>query len=127
MGNPFAITRVCIVDSNNSDYADLKPITDEFSVCILADGRSGLRAARRQLVDIWMINVQLTDMTGFKLLEIIRSVAVPKPIITLGDEYRSEDERMSLLHGASYYACKPLDAVWLINQFLPNLSSIETD
>ena len=117
MSNSNRVMSIAVVDTKPLDYVGAKPLCNELNVIFLPDGHTGLRLARLGIVDIWVVNVRLSDMSGFDLLEMIVSLHSRTTIIAVAEQYRAEDERKALLYGACYFTCKPLDFPWLVEKF----------
>jgi DNA-binding response OmpR family regulator len=105
---------VAIVDSRLSDYAALPEAVDrpEMNWRFAASGRSALRLARSEQVDLWVINTALTDMSGIDLCGMLKSRSPPPAIYMVTNAYRVEDERAARCCGVSLFACKPIQASW---------------
>lgn len=94
------------------------------------DGRSALRMARRFRADVWLVSIDLPDMSGLDLLEILMpSVAQgsvdplrggarisldeigegPRSgVFVVGETYSFEDEQRALRAGAAGYLAGPI-------------------
>ena len=105
---------VGIVDSRLSDYAALPQAVDrpEINWHFATSGRSALRLAQSQKVDLWVINAVLADMSGTDLCWMLKSRSPPPAIYIVTDAYRVEDERAARCCGVSLFGCKPVRASW---------------
>ena len=117
VSNPHRMTSIAVVDANPLDYVSAQPLCKELNVTFLLDGHTGLRLARHGTVDIWVVNVRLSDMSGFDFFEMIVSLHSRPTIIAVAEQYRAEDERKALLNGACHFTCKPLNFPWLVEKF----------
>jgi DNA-binding response OmpR family regulator len=108
--------RITIVDSAPQDYVALLAAADAPGVSIhfLSSGNDALRFARRCHSELWVINSQLPDMSGFDLAEMLRSVRRSTLVFLIGDEYRLDDEMQALTLGLAKYLCKPLEPSWVL-------------
>lgn len=114
--NPVPLHRatLIVVDPKRSDYEGLFTSADEvrLAVCLLSSGGEALRLARDRPVGPWMINVQLPDLSGFDLVEMLRPQVCDAALVMVADEYRLEDELRALSLGVTQYVCKPLEPSW---------------
>jgi FixJ family two-component response regulator len=78
-----------------------------------ATGREALRVAKDGRTVVWVIGVELPDMTGFDLHEMLGNRCEGAAVCMLASEYRMEDEVRAYRMGATMYACKPVEASWL--------------
>ncbi len=110
--------RVSIVDSSPEDYNALLAVagTPGVSIHFLSSGNDALRFARRYHPGLWVINTHLSDMSGFDLAEMLRSMRPSTLVFIIGDEYRLDDEMQALTLGMAKYLCKPLVPSWILPQ-----------
>ena len=62
------------------------------------------RNARRSVI----INVELPDLSGFDLVEMLQPFPKGTTVFLVADQYAVEDEVRALRLGVSSYLCKPL-------------------
>jgi len=109
------VAKVCIVDPRPSDYRRL--LDDEPAgaprIEFLSGGREALRAALAQQVDLWVVNVELPDMSGLEVCEMLRARTPSATVCVVADRYRPEDERRAWLRGATLFCAKPFERHWL--------------
>jgi CheY-like chemotaxis protein len=94
------------------------------------DGRSALRMARRFRADVWLVSVDLPDMSGADLLEMLMPAvaqgnvdplrggarislgnigsALRSGVFVVGETYSFEDEQRALRAGAAGYLAGPI-------------------
>jgi DNA-binding response OmpR family regulator len=115
MPNGLQRTEIVIVDPNPADYAELARPAYESGLTLrsLASGREALRAAARLQPDLWVINVRLPDMSGFDLVEMLRSKSPDAHFFCVSDAYCAEEEIHSHLVKAAVYLCKPVQSEWI--------------
>jgi len=77
-----------------------------FEVVSAATGREGLRLARTEPVDLVILDVNMPDMNGFKVLAALRAFATT-PVITLTAHNQDEDVVAGFGGGADDYVTKP--------------------
>ena len=106
---------IVVVDPQPDDYTVVTPWAEENNVqCYFAvSGLLALRVARDRKQALWMVNVELPDMTGFDLLEMITDMLGGPLVVLVANEYRAQDELRSAEAGASLYISKPLERSWL--------------
>lgn len=116
MRRPIAVPRVkvCVVDTDFGDYSHLlgerklSGVEWEF----ISSGHEALRQLQHDTITLWVINVQLPDMSGTDLCQMIKSQSSSAVVYLLTDEYRTEDERAAWLAGATMFRPKPIDPAW---------------
>ncbi|MBU6222511.1 MAG: hypothetical protein KGR24_07125 [Planctomycetes bacterium] len=128
----LGINEIVIVDPACDRYADFVAAAraGEVGLHFCSDGRSAVRMARRFRADVWLVSMELADMSGFDLLEILSTHVVHGDVdpmlsgarISLGrigetqhsaifmvaDEYRLEDEQRALVSGIAGYLVRPI-------------------
>ena len=105
---------IVVVDSRPVDYVTFAPWAKENDIefRFLSCGLNALRMARAVKPAQWIINVELPEMTGFDLLEMLR-VTIEEPwVVMVADQYQPQNELRSAELNASFFACKPLDVSW---------------
>jgi DNA-binding NarL/FixJ family response regulator len=108
-------TTVYVVDSQPSDYRHLVQNNDDSqqTFAFLSDARSALRVNPSSSNAVWIINLDLPDMSGLDLFSMLRSRFPTSPVYIVGDDYHPEQERAARMSGASLYFCKPIQQEWL--------------
>ncbi len=106
---------VFVVDKNVGDYLSL---TDAFchdgvGVEVFSTARAALRHDPSNPPDLWVVNMNLPDISGPDLLSMLRSRYPGVPVYLVSDEYRVEEEICARCSGAEMYFCKPLQESWL--------------
>lgn len=105
---------VVVVDSRPVDYtiaaswAKANDIEFRYLLC----GRDALRMAAAANGSLWMINVELPDMTGFDLLEMLHVTLKDPFVVMVSDQYQPQHELRSGELNVPCYVCKPLEAQW---------------
>ena len=108
-------SRIVVVDAHPNDY-DTIAHSPEFNHCEFQfhrDGRSALRDDDREYPELCVINMNLPDMSGLDLYEMVNERWPGVPVYMVGDDYRPEDEVQARISGATFYFCKPLQCEWL--------------
>jgi len=118
----LGINEIVIVDPACDRYADFVKAAraGEIGLHFCSDGRSAVRMARRFRADVWLVSTELSDMSGFDLLEMLAphvghaNVDSVHPegsrsaVFMVGDEYRLEDEQQTLASGVAGYLVRPV-------------------
>jgi DNA-binding response OmpR family regulator len=106
---------VGVVDPDRDSYdrllSAIAPSTAVFR--FYSTGREVLRLRGGEGVAFWLLGVELPDMSGLDLLEMLRDRLDGTATCMVGAEYRIEDEIAAYRAGATLYACKPIEASWL--------------
>jgi CheY-like chemotaxis protein len=127
-----SVREVVIVDSSCDRYGEFVRAArnGEISLHFCVDGRSAVRLARRFRADAWLVAVDLPDMSGFDLLDMLsphvlqgdvdplRSGArisldrlgsgIHSGIFVVTDSYRMEEEQRALASGVAGYVVRPV-------------------
>jgi PleD family two-component response regulator len=128
----LGINEIVIVDPACDRYADFVAAAraGEVGLHFCSDGRSAVRMARRFRADVWLVSMELADMSGFDLLEMLSTHVVHgdvdpmlsgarisldrlgegqrSAIFMVADEYRLEDEQRALVSGIAGYLVRPI-------------------
>jgi CheY-like chemotaxis protein len=106
---------VCVVDARPADYAKWAEAAQQAGMVLrqFRTGREALRASRDVATDLWIINVDLPDMSGFELVEKLQPRASHTAAFLVADTYRVDDEVRALSLGVTMYRCKPASTEWL--------------
>jgi DNA-binding response OmpR family regulator len=106
--------KVCVVDTNFGGYGHLLADRNLRGVQweLITSARDALRQMQRDTVTLWVINIQLPDISGAELCQMIKSQSPSAVVWLLTDDYRPEDERAAWLAGATMFRPKPIDPVW---------------
>ena len=126
------VREIVIVDASCDRYGDFVQAAQagEVRLHFCVDGTSAIRLSRRFRADAWLVAVDLPDMSGFDLLEmLVPSVlqaevdplrggsslslvrvgeATRSGVFIVSDEYRVEDEQRALESGVAGYLVRPL-------------------
>jgi len=106
---------VGVVDGDSDYHAGLLPmsIRSRTPFRFYQTAREVLRRSVTEKNSFWLISVDLPDMTGFDLFEMLRDGLDGAPVCLVGRSYRPEDELRAYRAGAAMYACKPVETTWL--------------
>jgi DNA-binding NtrC family response regulator len=106
-------SHVVVVDSRPADYRNLPRLAGEhgWHVHFLTTARAAVRFCKSTGVDLWMIGVRLSDMSGFELFETLREQLLGTPVFIVSEKYDLEEERRACSCGAALYLCKSASGV----------------
>jgi two-component system, OmpR family, response regulator len=109
--DPMVATQILVVDPQPSDYDCLLPAAaaDGCEIRFFATGRAMLHQSREMRGGLVIVNVQLPDLSGFDLVEMLQPFPQGTAVFLVADRYAVEDEVRALRLGVSSYLCKPLD------------------
>jgi CheY-like chemotaxis protein len=117
------MSELVIVDSSCERHAEFVKAAQEGTIGLhfCTDGRSALRLSRRFRGDAWLVAVELPDMSGLDLVEMLTTtmpqaagglrgggVVERAAIFLVGSEYRMADEQRALASGVSGYLVRPI-------------------
>ena len=85
-----------------------------YRVRIAADGEQGLAEARKEDVDLIILDVMLPQLNGFEILRQVRREGRTMPIIVLSARSSEIDKVMGLELGAEDYVTKPFGLAELL-------------
>jgi DNA-binding response OmpR family regulator len=107
--------QVFVVDANEDDYRELVSDMnqDGYRLEVCTSGRAALRRDPANPPELWVVNMNLPDMSGPDLLSMLRWRYPGVPICLVSDDYRAEDEISARCSGAELYVCKPVASEWL--------------
>lgn len=99
------------------------------NVSVAATGKKGLAMAQEQKFDLFVLNVSLSDMEGFRLCHELkeRHVSRHAPVVFIAGQFDEEDRRRSLECGAVDYITKPLDPRDFVSRILAHIESGEIE
>ena len=105
-------TTMAVVDSDRAGY-DALTNSQRASWRFLSSGREALRLAATENISVWWIGVDLSDMSGFDLYDMLRQRLDDATVCMVGATYRVEDDLLARRVGAAMYVCKPMHPCWL--------------
>jgi len=107
---------ICVVDAQPVDYDGIAQtaLTEDSRLQFVPSGRAALRVSPGVDPDLWIINMDLPDMSGLDLYPMIRSRFPGVPIYLVADQHSTENEIRARSSGATMYFSKPLQSEWLL-------------
>ena len=107
--------KIFVVDSEPSDYSNVvgEAVYDAVQFRFFGNAREALSSQPSEEPGMWVVNMNLPDMSGTDLQELLRARGSSAPVLLVGDEYRMEDEISARSSGATMYFAKPLQREWL--------------
>src|SRR5262245_21075968 len=106
---------IMVVDACEADYAAVVAEGEASGIrcTFLHTGEQALHWHADAGRGVWMINMQLSDMSGLELYQLLRHRLDETPVIMVDDHYDADREISVLAVGHPYYAWKPLDGSWV--------------
>ncbi|REJ68057.1 MAG: response regulator [Planctomycetota bacterium] len=106
---------VFVVDERPEDFAALlaEPVCEGLRFSFFRTAGAALRAMRKQSPDLCIINMELPDLGGAELCEMLRERLYREPICLVRDDYTVDAELTARRCGATMFVCKPVDSQWL--------------
>jgi DNA-binding response OmpR family regulator len=106
---------VGVVDEDARYHASLLPVSIgcRTPFCFYGTAREALRRGIAAKHSFWLISVDLSEVSGFDLFEMLRDRLDGAPVCLVAQSYRREDEVRAYRAGAAMYACRPVEVVWL--------------
>src|SRR5688500_15391470 len=85
----------CVVDEKTGDYDAWRELAAERGVRLelFTSPAAALRAVRTGRVDLWVVNAELPEISGFELCAILKSQSAATPVYLVTDEYSADHER----------------------------------
>lgn len=127
----FSGREIVIVDRNCDRYAAFLAAakTGEIGLHFCYDGGSALRLARRFRADAWLVAIELPDMSGLDLAEMLTQTSTraghastARPgVFVVADGYRLEDEQGALAAGVAGYLVEPVSPRLILGSMEPAL------
>lgn len=126
------IAQIVIVAASCDRFGDFVRAAQagEIGLHVCIDGHSAVRLAKRFAADAWIVAVDLPDMSGFDLVDMLSArlladdvdpprsrarliherggEAVHAAIFTVSDDYRIEDEQRALAAGVAAFFVHPV-------------------
>lgn len=101
-------SHIVVADHSPHDYRDLAALASRHSwhVHLITSGQATLRLAHSTRADLWMVNVQLPDMSGFDLFDMLHNHFMAGRIFLIDDQYDPDRERHACGCGAALYLSK---------------------
>ncbi len=117
---------IYIIDGRGEEYARVDSgIRDRnVRVEVLSTASEALRIPCYQAPLFYVVNVDLPDMSGFDLREMLTERWPRTPGYLISDTYDPQDEVKARCSGATLYFCKPLEPGWLAAALRPEASQL---
>ena len=109
---------ILIVDDNQIDVRKIQAIVenDGHIPVVAKDAYAAIEMSRYHRFDLAIIDLQMPNMNGFKLTEILKDSTETKalPILIMSGSYKTEEDvKNAVLSGASDFILKPIDPLML--------------
>ena len=101
-------SHIVVVDRRPQDYRDLASLAGAhgWHVHLLTNAQAAMRFSRLAQADLWMISVNLPDISGFDLVEMLHPKLASARVLLVADEYNHEHEALACGCGADLFWCK---------------------
>lgn len=100
---------VLVVDDDPAILQGLEEVlkTERYAVLTAPTGQRGLSAARREHVDLIILDLRLPDLDGAEVCKELRKGGIQVPILVLSSKKQEVDKVLLLEMGADDYMTKP--------------------
>jgi DNA-binding response OmpR family regulator len=110
--------KILVVDDNLDSTLILRNILESqgFAVRVAHGGPEALSLLAQDVPDVILLDVMMPEMSGFEVLEKIRSTSATSgvPVIMVTAKMQDEDVLTGYQFGADYYITKPCTAKQLL-------------
>jgi DNA-binding response OmpR family regulator len=120
--------RVLVVDDDKmlrSELVEQFALYDEFETVDVGSGAEGLSLAKSQTFDMIILDVDMPDMQGTDVAQLIRSAGIATPIVMLTGNTGEASEILGLNSGANDYVTKPFRFGVLLARLRAHLRTFE--
>lgn len=100
-----------VVDPDPVSRGSIKQFLEEhgYEICSAEDGAQALLTLGRRPFDLVISDINLHHLSGFKLLEIMKSKAISTPVVIMTDDFEPDNEVQALSMGAIEFIKKPFN------------------
>ena len=120
--------RVLLVDDDEILRGELVAqfaLYDEFETVDVGSGTEGLTTAKSQTFDMIILDVDMPDMQGTDVAQLIRAAGIATPIVMLTGNTGEASEILGLNSGANDYVTKPFRFGVLLARLRAHLRTFE--
>ena len=120
--------RVLLVDDDDDLRGELVAqfaLYDEFETVDVNSGGAGLEVAKSQAFDMILLDVDMPDMQGTDVAQLIRAAGIATPIVMLTGNTGDADQILGLNSGANDYVTKPFRFGVLLARLRAHLRTFE--
>ena len=120
--------RVLLVDDDETLRGELVSqfaLYDEFETVDVGSGTEGLSMAKEQTFDMIILDVDMPDMQGTDVAQLIRTAGISTPIVMLTGNTGEASEILGLNSGANDYVTKPFRFGVLLARLRAHLRTFE--
>jgi len=112
--------KVLVIEDNDNNMKLITFILEKngYSTIRAEDGRTGIELALREKPDFILLDIQLPDMDGLKVLKAIRKSQINSgiPVIAITSYAMSGDRERLMEAGCNGYLEKPIDPAAVMDQ-----------
>jgi DNA-binding response OmpR family regulator len=120
--------RVLLVDDDETLRGELVAqfaLYDEFETVDVGSGTEGLATAKAETFDMIILDVDMPDMQGTDVAQLIRTAGISTPIVMLTGNTGEASEILGLNSGANDYVTKPFRFGVLLARLRAHLRTFE--
>lgn len=113
--------RILVIEDPDDVRNLLRRALGEYDVVVVGDYDTGLRMAKRQYFDLYVLDNQISGGTGIELCRRIREFDPNTPILFCSGRAHSSDYSEALGVGAQAYFAKPIEiqeVLWAVTELL---------
>jgi len=106
---------ICVVDPKPDDYEgwESQATASGARLHIVAGAEEALRFSRTTAVDLWVVNTQLTGLSGCELCSMLKARSPAVPVYLFADSYSPAVEQAARQARATLFGVKPEHQTWL--------------
>jgi DNA-binding response OmpR family regulator len=101
--------RILVVENLDAERDLLRLVLEEYDVVVAGDYDEGLRIARRQYFDLYLLGARMPGGTGIELCLRIREFDPNTPVLLYSGQARSGYHSEALCSGAQAYFARPIE------------------
>ncbi|MCX6251572.1 MAG: response regulator [Bacteroidetes bacterium] len=110
MNKKEGLIRILLVDDDPIEQKIISAILerDGYEIVVAPDGLQALVELGKHHIDLVLSDIEMPNLTGYQLLEFLKSKKVNIPVVFLTGHVSPEDEIKGLKMGAVEYLKKPV-------------------
>ncbi|RAK18495.1 CheY-like chemotaxis protein [Anoxybacillus vitaminiphilus] len=119
--------KILYIEDNEANLQLVKEIFEPYpniTLRLAMNGQEGIKAALNEKVDLILLDINLPDMSGYEVFEILQGNEITKsiPVIALSAYAMKDELQKALKKGFAQYLTKPIH----IEQFLETIEKLLT-
>jgi ribose transport system substrate-binding protein len=103
--------RILYIEDNESNIHLMENVLSGFTLYTATSGLEGLNIAVREKVDVILLDINLPDISGLKVFEVLKKMdkSCAVPVIALSARATKQDMKNALDKGFHHYLTKPIN------------------